>query len=162
MYHPGINQALSQYRQSGTLAEINEASPHRLIQMLMEGALERIAVARGAMLRGDVAVKGERISRAIDIIEGLRVHLDMEKGGEIAANLEALYDYMNRQLMMANLRNDPAILDEVSSLMREIKTAWDALSAEESGTKPPNAQPKPLPIAGDDEAPATPMIKEQS
>ncbi|MFN2350033.1 MAG: flagellar export chaperone FliS [Thioalkalivibrio sp.] len=126
MYQTGIHQALNQYR-SGVLAEANEANPHRLIQMLFEGALERIATARGAMQQGDVSNKGERISRAIEIIEGLRAHLDMDKGGEVAANLESLYEYMTRRLTEANLRNDVAMLDEVANLLREVKVGWDAI-----------------------------------
>jgi flagellar secretion chaperone FliS len=127
MYQTGITQALNRYRDAGVLAEVNDASPHRLIQMLFEGALERIAMARGAMQQGDVALKGERISRAIDIIEGLRAHLDVEKGGPVAANLESLYEYMGRRLAEANARNDAAILDEVANLIREVKAGWDAI-----------------------------------
>jgi len=131
MYQTGIHQALNQYR-NGVLAEVNEANPHRLIQMLFEGALERIVTARGAMLQGDVSNKGERISRAIDIIEGLRAHLDMEKGGEVAANLESLYEYMARRLTEANLRNDVAMLDEVANLLREVKAGWDAIPGQQA------------------------------
>lgn len=131
MYQTGIQQALNEYHNSGVLAEANGgADPHRLIQMLFEGGLERIVTARTAMEHGNVALKGERISRAIDILEGLRAHLDMEKGGEIAANLEALYDYMQRRLTEANLRNDVAMLDEVANLLREVKTGWDAIPGE--------------------------------
>jgi flagellar protein FliS len=126
MYQMGINRALQQYHHAG-VAEASEADPHRLIQMLLEGALQRIAIARGAMQQGNVAVKGDRLSSAISIIEGLRSHLDMERGGEIAANLEALYDYMQQRLLQANLRNDEDILEEVAGLLRQIKSAWDAI-----------------------------------
>lgn len=130
MYQNGIQQALNEYRNGGVLAEANGgADPHRLVQMLFEGALERIAVARGAMQGGNVALKGERISRTIDILEGLRVHLDLDKGGQMASNLEALYDYMQRRLTEANLRNDVAILDEVAGLLREVKAGWDGIPA---------------------------------
>lgn len=131
MYQTGIHQALNQYR-DGVLAEVNEANPHRLIQLLFDGALERIATAKGAMQQGNVAVKGERISKAIGILDGLRAHLDMEKGGEVAANLDALYEYMGRRLTEANLRNDPAMLDEVSKLLREVKAGWDAIPAQQA------------------------------
>lgn len=127
MYQTGIHQALNQYRDAGARAEVNDANPHRLIQILFEGALERIAVARGAMEQGNVAVKGERISRAIGIIEGLRAHLDLEKGGEVAANLESLYEYMARRLTESNLRDDVSGLDEVATLLREVKAGWDAI-----------------------------------
>ena len=127
MYQTGIQQALNQYHNAGPLAEVNEADPHRLVQMLFEGALDRLAVARGAMLQGNTAVKGERISRAIGIIDGLRAHLDMEQGGELAANLESLYEYMERRLVEANLHDDVRVLDEVTNLLREVKSGWDAL-----------------------------------
>ncbi len=130
MYQTGNQQALNEYRNSGVLAEANGgADPHRLVQMLFEGALERVAVARGAMQGGNVPVKVERIARAIDILDGLRTHLDLEQGGEIAANLEELYDYMQRRLTEANLRNDVAMLDEVAGLLREVKAGWDGIPA---------------------------------
>jgi len=131
MYQAGINRALQQYHHAD-LAEISEADPHRLIQMLLEGALQRIAIARGAMQQGDVVVKGERLSSALAIIEGLRIHLDRDRGGEIAANLEALYDYMQQRLLQANLRNDIEILDEVAGLIRQIKAGWDAIAQQQA------------------------------
>jgi flagellar secretion chaperone FliS len=127
MYQTGIHQALNQYRDAGARAEVSDANPHRLIQLLFEGALERIAMARGAMQQGEVAVKGERIGKAIGIIEGLRAHLDLEKGGDVAANLESLYEYMSRRLTEANLHNDVGALDEVANLLREVKAGWDAI-----------------------------------
>jgi len=131
MYPVGINRALQQYHHA-VVAEISEADPHRLIQMLFEGALQRIAIARGAMQQGDVAIKGNRISSAIAIIEGLRSHLDTQRGGEIAANLEALYDYMQQRLLQANLHNDIEILDEVVGLIRQIKAGWDAIAKQQA------------------------------
>jgi flagellar protein FliS len=78
------------------------------------------------MLRGDLQ-KGGLISQAISIIDGLRNSLDMEAGKEIAVNLDNLYEYCERRLLKANIDNDPAILDEVSSLLHEVKSAWDAI-----------------------------------
>jgi flagellar protein FliS len=119
--------ALKQYGQVATQAGVAVADPHRLIQMLMEGALEKIATARGLMARNEVAKKGAQITWAISIIDGLRASLDRKAGGDIATNLDDLYDYMKRRLFQANLENDVSILDEVSSLLREIKGAWDAI-----------------------------------
>lgn len=127
MAMPNIPKALRQYQQVNTQSGVAYASPHRLIQMLMEGALERIAVAKGCIQRQDIAAKGEQIGKAIDIIGGLRDGLNMEAGGEIAANLDALYDYLQRRLLEANLHSDLAILDEVADLLRPIKEAWDAI-----------------------------------
>ena len=127
MAMPNIPKALRQYQQVNTQSGVAYASPHRLIQMLMEGALERIAVAKGCIQRQDIAAKGEQIGKAIDIIGGLRDGLNMDAGGEIAANLDALYDYLQRRLLEANLHSDLAILDEVADLLRPIKEAWDAI-----------------------------------
>lgn len=121
--------AMQQYQAVNTQAQAAAADPHRLIQMLMEGGLTRLAQARGAMERQQTALKGELISKAIGIIGGLRQGLDLEKGGEIAGNLDSLYDYMTRRLMDANVKNDPAILEEVSGLLREVKEGWDAIAA---------------------------------
>ena len=121
--------ALQQYQTVNTQAQAAAADPHRLIQMLMEGGLTRLAQARGAMEREQTALKGELISKAIAIVGGLRQGLDLEKGGEIAINLDNLYDYMTRRLMEANVQNDPAILEEVASLLREVKEGWDAIAA---------------------------------
>ena len=120
--------AIQQYTSSSRQADVAAASPHRLIQMLLEGALEKIAIARGHMERGEIAQKGKAISWAIDILEGLRMSLDQEAGGELASNLDALYDYMNLTLLQANKDNSLEKLDEVSRLLKNIKSAWDAIA----------------------------------
>lgn len=117
--------AVNSYK-TGAIAEIEEASPHRLIQMLFEGCLQRIAVAKGAIQRKEVALKGESISKAIGILGGLRGSLDLSQG-EIANNLDRLYEYMERRLVDANLKNDVVILDEVTGLLKDVKAAWDAI-----------------------------------
>lgn len=121
--------AMQQYQAVNTQAQAAAADPHRLIQMLMEGGLTRLAQARGAMEREQTALKGELIGKAIGIVGGLRQGLDLEQGGEIARNLDSLYDYMTRRLMEANVQNDPAILEEVTFLLREVKEGWDAIAA---------------------------------
>lgn len=103
---------------------VHSASPHKLIEMLMEGALARISTARGCMEHGDVAGKGEQIGWAVSIIGGLQDSLNLQEGGHIAANLDELYAYMQRRLLDANLKNDPAILKEVHDLLTEIRGGW--------------------------------------
>lgn len=120
--------AMKQYQSVNTNAQLVDASPHRLIQMLMEGGLARIAQARGAMERGDVALKGTLIGKAVDIVGGLREALNQDAGGEVAANLDNLYAYMTTRLLEANLKNDSAILDEVAGLLREVKAGWDGIA----------------------------------
>lgn len=118
---------VSHYNQVDRFSGVNEANPHRLVQMLMDGALGKIAMAKGLMVRNQVGKKGEVIGQAISIIGGLRSSLDMKSGGEIAANLDNLYEYMERQLIQANIKNDTELLDEVVDLLREIKSAWDSI-----------------------------------
>ncbi|MDA8362259.1 MAG: flagellar export chaperone FliS [Gammaproteobacteria bacterium] len=127
MHPANAYNLLRQYGESGELAEVLYASPHRLIQMLLDGALDRLASAKGHMLRGEVAAKGNRIRGALLLIGGLRSSLNKEAGGSIARNLDMLYDYMERRLVLANANNDPEVLGEVVSLLMEIKTAWDAI-----------------------------------
>lgn len=121
--------ALRQYQKIGAQAQTSEASPHRLVQMLMEGGLDRIAQAKGAMERKDVANKGVFIGKAIGIIGGLREGLDLEKQAESVSELDSLYAYMMKRLAEANLRTDPKILDEVADLLRTVKDGWDAIAA---------------------------------
>lgn len=120
--------AMKQYQNVNTQAQVLDASPHRLIQMLMEGCLTRLAQAKGAMERDQVAVKGEFLSKAIAIIGGLRDALDVQQGGDLAENLQRLYDYMAGRLLEANRANDTSIIDEVAGLLREIKSGWDGIS----------------------------------
>jgi len=115
------------YSRDSVKTSVNEASPHRLIQMLISAAIDKIADAKGLMLNNKIADKGKTISLAVTIIDSLRASLDRSQGGDVASNLEMLYEYMNRRLTEANLRNDPEILDEVSGLLKPIKEAWDAI-----------------------------------
>lgn len=119
--------AMRQYQTVNTQAQAVDASPHRLIQMLMEGGLTRIAQARGAMEREQTALKGELIGKAIGIVGGLREGLDLQQGGELAANLDSLYHYMVSRLLEANAKNEVAPLDEVAGLLRNVKSGWDAI-----------------------------------
>jgi flagellar protein FliS len=105
--------------------------------MLLEGALGKIAVAKGHMERGEIQPKGAQIGSAISIMEGLKTSLDMEQGGEIARNLEDLYIYMERRLIEANSSNDTSLLDEVSDLLKQIKEAWDAIADQAAAAQQP-------------------------
>ena len=123
-----------QYANVGVRSGIEDASPHRLIQMLFEGGLQRLAAAKGAMQREDRAVKGEQIGKAIGIIGGLRESLDPE-AGELSANLENLYAYMQRRLLEANIESSIEKVEEVSGLLRDIKEAWDGIAPEQVSDK---------------------------
>lgn len=118
---------LSHYRQVRAHGGVAASDPHQLILLLMNGALDAIAVAKGHMTRGNVPGKGASVSRAISIIDGLRSSLDHSVGGELVRNLDELYEYMGRRLLQANLEDNPAWLDEVGSLLHEIKGAWEQI-----------------------------------
>lgn len=122
-----LHHALRQYSTVGVGTAVEDASPHRLIQMLMEGALSRIASAIGHLEAGRVAERGQAISQAISIIGGLQGSLDLKLGGEVATNLDRLYDYMTRRLLEANARRHREMLEEVRDLLLAIKQAWDAV-----------------------------------
>ena len=123
-------KGLKAYQQINTQTSITDADPHRLIQLLYNGALERINLAKARMQAKDFEGKGKLISKAIEIIGGLRSFLDFEKGGELSARLEGLYDYMERTLFEANAKNDVARLDEVARLLHAMKEGWDGIRGE--------------------------------
>ena len=147
MNYANNHAAMNKYAQVGNQSSAAFANPHRLIQMLMEGALEKISKAKGFMQNGDIAKRGEHISWAISIIEGLRVSLDHSQGGQISENLESLYIYMISQLTQANLKSSIEILDEVSVLLIDIKSGWDAIPQDvidDHAKSAAGAQPKSL------------------
>lgn len=127
------NSALRAYRQVNTQGGVADANPHQLVQMLIDGALDKIAAAKGHVSRGEKAEKGVALSKAIAIIGGLRDSLDKEQGGEIAANLDGLYGYMSQRLIEANIHDDLARLNEVSGLMDEVREAWSSIPPELRG-----------------------------
>ncbi|MES9999692.1 MAG: flagellar export chaperone FliS, partial [Candidatus Thiodiazotropha lotti] len=120
------NPAINSYRQAAS-SEAMYATPFRLVQMLMTGALDGMANARGSIIRKEHEARNNEIKWVISVIDALRGALDFEQGGEIANNLDMLYDYMIRRLFTANVEQDVDALDEVISLLKEIKTAWDAM-----------------------------------
>lgn len=124
----GFANAASAYAKVGLETGVSTADPHKLILMLFEGALLSIATARLEMEKNNIPLKGQAISKAIQIInEGLKISLDYKAGGELAVRLGALYDYMTERLLYANIHNSLATLDEVAGLLREIMGAWEAI-----------------------------------
>jgi flagellar protein FliS len=116
------------YKSVAAWSSVASDDPQRLILMLYDGALERIATARGCMQNGHVAEKSELLTRVIAIVGELRGSLDLVRGGAVAANLDDLYDYVTRRLIEANAVNDPRLLDEVSGLLRDLRDAWNAVA----------------------------------
>lgn len=119
------------YKQVGLDINVLSADPHQLILLLFDGARAALVAAGTAMEQNKIEVRGMSISKAIDIINnGLKVSLDKETGGDLATQLERLYDYMIRRLLYANLKNDRPALDEVLGLLSEIHGAWIQIADE--------------------------------
>gem|GEM_PF-391191 len=121
---------LAAYSSTAAHGGVAAADPHRLVVMLLDGAIERIRAAQACIKRGEIAEKAQLIHRAVAIIGELHASLDMSAGGQIAANLGELYDYMTRQLLKATLENNLETMDEVCRLLHEIRSAWVTIPAE--------------------------------
>ncbi|MBV7314787.1 flagellar export chaperone FliS [Shewanella sp. NIFS-20-20] len=123
--------SLQSYRKVSLENEIAMASPHRIIQLMLAGAMERLAQGRYAIENRDLQNKGILLGKAIGIINGLNSSLNMQAGGDIAGNLSELYEFMLRRIAFANINNDPAAIDEVLDILRDIKEGWDAIPESE-------------------------------
>ncbi|MCC6532565.1 MAG: flagellar export chaperone FliS [Burkholderiales bacterium] len=118
-------KAIDVYATVGVETGVASADPHKLILMLYDGTLAAICAARLAISRGEIAAKAAAITKAIAIVDGgLKASLDVKAGGALAERLAALYDYMLNRLLLANLRNDSSLLDEVARLLEELRGAW--------------------------------------
>jgi flagellar protein FliS len=122
MYH----RNLKAYKATSIAADLAVADPHRVIQLMMQGFLERLAQAKGAIERQDMEAKSLAVSKAQGLLHGLQDALDMSQGA-ISEDLHGLYAYMDERIWDASLTRDVAPLDEVMNLMVTIKSAWDQL-----------------------------------
>jgi flagellar protein FliS len=138
----GRKSKLAAYQSVSVHGAVDDADPHGLVLMLMDGAVERMTTARGCLARGEMVRKTKLLHSSITLIAELRGCLDMARGGAIAQNLSDLYDYMLRQLLRANVENNSALIGEVLSLLSEIRSAWVAIGPEVrqmQRTQSPNA-----------------------
>lgn len=119
--------ALDQYRSVDAYGSVESADPHRLVQLLYDGLADALSRARGAIERGDVEAKGRAIGKAVGIMEALVASLDHDRGGDVAGNLDRLYDYMGRELTRANLHGDAAALGNVAAVNETLRRAWAAI-----------------------------------
>ncbi|XZG69399.1 flagellar export chaperone FliS [Chitinibacteraceae bacterium HSL-7] len=125
----GAMKALAAYGKQNLEAQVDAASPGRLVVMLYDGAIKASLIARQQMADGDIAGKGASLSKAIAIIdEGLRLALDHGQGGELAANLDALYSFMIQKLLEANLHNNAEAIDQVVTLLTDLRAAWETIA----------------------------------
>jgi flagellar protein FliS len=130
------------YAKVGVETGVAAATPHKLIVMLYDGALAAITSALQHMNAGNIPEKGLAISKAIMIIDsGLRASLNKEVGGQIAASLDSLYEYMSKRLFTANLKNEPEALEEVHKLLSDIRDAWLAIGSSADNPLPQIPQP---------------------
>jgi len=130
-----MQRGVNAYAKVGMETSVISASPHKLIVLLYDGAITAIKNGATQMTAGNIIEKGAAISKALDIINnGLRASLDKKAGGEIASNLDSLYVYMTERLLMANLQNKVALLDEVQTLLVDLRDAWTQI-----GEKPAQA-----------------------
>ena len=125
MFTSVSSRSASAYKRVGVETGVGQANPHQLVNMLFEALLQHIGSSRAALNRGDIATKGEQIIKAVRILdEGLKAALNLEQGGELAANLHGLYGYCVLRLTHANLRNDDAALAEVIRVIEPLAQGW--------------------------------------
>ena len=133
------NSKLNAYTSVWVHGTVAAADPHRLVLMLMDGVMERLAVARACIERGEIGKKAKLLHSCVTLLGELRASLNMHKGGELARNLGELYDYMMRQLLRANLESNAEFIKEVSSLLGEVRGAWTAIAPEVRNMSAPMA-----------------------
>jgi flagellar protein FliS len=145
MYTASRN-GVNAYARVGLETGVIAASPHKLILMLFEGAQVALSSALAHMRSGEIKAKGEAVSRAITIINsGLQASLDIKAGGELAQQLNALYDYMGRRLLLANLNNKPEYIEEVARLLGELGEAWEAIGKSVPANGDSSSSPSSVP-----------------
>lgn len=131
MFTSVSSRVASAYQRVNVETAVSQASPHQLVNLLLEGLLKNIGAARGALKRGDMAAKGEQINKAVRILdEGLKPALNLAQGGDIAANLNGLYGYCVLRLTEANLRNEDAALADVVRVIEPLADGWKQIGGQ--------------------------------
>jgi len=128
MMHSSSRRSIEYYRKTALQSRVSEATPHQLITLLLDGACQRIALAEACLEQGEIARKGKAVAGACAIIAHLNEILDHATGGEIAAHLSSLYDWLLRHLTQANAMNDADALRESLDVLGDIQSAWSAIA----------------------------------
>jgi flagellar secretion chaperone FliS len=118
---------LCQLQKTYLEAEVLTASPVRLIEILFELGISTIESARQCCRKGDILGRGQLVTKAVEILAELTNSLDFEAGGDLAKNYARLYDYCQRRLLEAHVRQSEPMLEEVQSLLSELREAWQAV-----------------------------------
>lgn len=126
--------SVNQYKTIELKTQVTDANPHELINLLLQGARNHIAAAQGSITRRQLQEKGEHLGKALSIISGLKTSLNQEEGGEIAANLLQIYDYIELLILKANLNNDEELLINCNSFLAKIHSAWQEISPNKINT----------------------------
>ena len=138
MFGSAASRSASAYKRVSVETSVDGADPHKLVTLLFDALQQALAGAQFAMQRGDIPGKIKQIGVAMRILEeGLKAPLNLEEGGELAANLNALYEYCVQRVILANARNDAAILQEVSKLIEQVASGWKQIN----GQRPAYLQP---------------------
>jgi flagellar protein FliS len=131
MFTPVSTRSANTYKSVGLETAVSGASPHQLVSLLFDALQQSLTAAKGAILSGDIATKGRAISRSVRILEeGLKASLDSERGGDIAANLRALYDFCIFKMTEANFRNDASMVEDVIRVIRPVSDGWNEIRNE--------------------------------
>ena len=119
--------ALAQYGQIKNDTQTTYASPHQLMLMLFDGAIEAMSFTIGAIENNNFELRSKQNSRSITIINGMRECLDMETGGELADNLYSLYQYMTKELFKASYKNDAETIQNIQTMLKDIRGSWEKI-----------------------------------
>ena len=130
MFTPVSTRAASAYKTVAAATSVQGADPHQLVNLLFDALLQAMNQARGALERGDMETKAKSLSKAVRILEeGLRGGLNLQDGGELAQQLQAVYSYSVQRLTLANMRNDDALISEVTGLIEPVAQSWKDIRA---------------------------------
>ncbi len=133
--------SLSAYQSVSALGSVAQADPHRLVQMLFDGIADRLTTARACIERGEITRKAQLLHSCVTLLAELRGSLNMADGGEVAQTLSSLYEYMIKQLLIANVQTDANLVTEVLNLLNPIRGAWVAIGPQVRKAAAELAQP---------------------
>jgi flagellar protein FliS len=116
------------YLTTRATSSVHDASPHKLIALLFDAALENLAIVKGSMQRKEIKQKVDGIRKVIEIVNELQGSLDLDKGGQVASNLDDLYTFCTNRLALANATNDVEKIDEVFRVIAELQQGWSEIA----------------------------------